>query len=237
MAVGKRRRKTQRTPEKKQQTIDNWLPGSGAPPDRHISLPQALERTLSSEERPFSKIASDQIREEIAFQEKHLAGLEEAFPGIMTRTRAELNSAEEQTDARVWQHQRTIELLRLELAFRGKNPSTPTVSLESEAALEEERSRQDTRSSTAPKTPRNWYDSSPDTLRRRQIVLKYPRMSAKSLCKLFDNSSPPITLPRDWVAELGVKTWSQAYTNPKGSNRIQKIISKDKRLGERHSRS
>ena len=226
--MSKRRRKTPRTPEKKQQTVDNWLPGSGAPPDKHISLPQALERTLSSEERFFSKVASDQIRDEITFQEKHLAGLKKAFPRITTGTRAELNSTEEKADARAEQYQKTIELLRVELAFRGENQSTP-VFLESEAALEEGRSRQDTRSSSAPKTSRNWYHSIPDTLRRRQIVLKNPEMSAKSLCKIFDSFVPPIPLPRDWLAGLGVKTWSEAYANPKGRNRVQKMISKDKR--------
>lgn len=77
-----------------------------------------------------------------------------------------------------------------------------------------------------------WYESHPDVLRRRQIVLKNPSMRAKSLCTVFDRADPPIPLPGDWSAEFRVGTWFGAYKNKKGRGRILKIISTD-----RHSRS
>jgi len=77
-----------------------------------------------------------------------------------------------------------------------------------------------------------WFDSDPDILRRRQIVLKNPGMPAKSLCKLFDSVNTPIPLPRDWRAELRVDTWCGAYANRTGRKRIQKIISTDRRAGK-----
>jgi hypothetical protein len=89
---------------------------------------------------------------------------------------------------------------------------------------------------TATVASRKWYDSNPDTLRRRQSVLKNPRMAAKSLCNLFDRLVPPIPLPRDWRAELGVKTWSEAYAHPTGRNRVQKIVSTDKREKKKSGR-
>jgi hypothetical protein len=76
---------------------------------------------------------------------------------------------------------------------------------------------------------RMWYDTDSDTLRRRQIVLKNPKMPSRNLCKVFDNWTPPIPLPRDWQGELGVATWSKAYENKTVRNRIQKIISTDRR--------
>ena len=75
----------------------------------------------------------------------------------------------------------------------------------------------------------NWFDSEPNTVRRRQLVLRNPRMLSSSLCKVFDGAAPPIPLPRDWRAELSVSTWCEAYKNKTGRKRIQKIISTDRR--------
>jgi hypothetical protein len=77
-----------------------------------------------------------------------------------------------------------------------------------------------------------WFESNPDTVRRRQIVLKNPRMPSKSLCKVFDRATPPIPLLRDWQAELAVDTWSEAYENRVGRKRVQKIICTDRRAGK-----
>jgi hypothetical protein len=76
---------------------------------------------------------------------------------------------------------------------------------------------------------RNWFNSDPDTVRRRQIVLKNPKMRSESLCRVFDKTLSPIPLPRDWSAELDVRTWSEAYKNETGRKRIQKIISTDRK--------
>jgi hypothetical protein len=78
----------------------------------------------------------------------------------------------------------------------------------------------------------NWFESDTDVLRRRQIVLRNPRMPSKNLSKVFDGTAPPIPLPRDWQTELGLHTWSEAYGSPTGRNRIQKIISTDRRTGK-----
>jgi hypothetical protein len=72
-----------------------------------------------------------------------------------------------------------------------------------------------------------WYESSPDVLRRRQIVLKNPGFSAKSYCKVFDGHSIPLV--GGWEKEFGVSTWAEAYENKTARARIQTIISKDKK--------
>jgi hypothetical protein len=76
-----------------------------------------------------------------------------------------------------------------------------------------------------------WFESSADVVRRRQIVLKNPRMPSKSLCKVFDGAIPPIPLPGGWQDKLNVRNWSEAYKNQTGRKRIQKIISTDRRAG------
>jgi hypothetical protein len=86
-----------------------------------------------------------------------------------------------------------------------------------------------------PGAPVTWYETDPDTLRRRQIVLKNPKMPSKNLCAVFDGAIPPIPLPRDWRADLSVDTWSKAYENRTGRNRIQKIVSTDRRAGRASS--
>ena len=236
--MGKRQRTTSRTPEKEQQAVDNWLPGSGVPPAPEISLP----RPFAPPDRTFRDATTDQIKHEMAFQEELLAGLQESFPRVLTGTRSELNAEEEEAENQMEARHRLIQSLKLELSYRGENASSSDVLTRSERVPEEKRSNPGRPAeSTEPKSPsasegivatatsRPWYESHPDTLRRRQSVLKNPRMPAKSLCNLFDRLVPPIPLPRDWRAELGVKTWSEAYANPTGRNRVQKIISTDKR--------
>jgi hypothetical protein len=72
-----------------------------------------------------------------------------------------------------------------------------------------------------------WYDFSEETLRRRRIVLKNLRMSAASLCKVFDAHQIP--LPSNWEGELGVTTWIKAYKTQRARARIQRIISTDRK--------
>jgi hypothetical protein len=120
-----------------------------------------------------------------------------------------------------------IPLLRLEIARRGQEAKSDM----GQQAIRSPEAEQGSTARAGLRGDGKWYETDPDILRRRQVVLKNLRMSAKSLCKLFDNVNPPIPLPRDWPAELGVKTWSEAYANPKGRNRVQKIISTDKRAG------
>ena len=72
-----------------------------------------------------------------------------------------------------------------------------------------------------------WFESSPDILKRRQLVLKNPRFSARQYCKVFDECRIP--LPSPWEEELGVSTWVEAYKTKKGRPRIQRIISEDKK--------
>jgi hypothetical protein len=72
-----------------------------------------------------------------------------------------------------------------------------------------------------------WYDSSRDVVQRRQIVLKNPNFSAKSLCKVFDQSDIP--LPERWFEEFHVTKWADAYERPKSRARIQRIISTDRK--------
>jgi len=82
---------------------------------------------------------------------------------------------------------------------------------------------------------RNWYESSPEIVRRRQIVLKNPKFSAKKLCKLFDSERIPV--PEGWEKKYGVTTWLSAYGNPKSKPLVQKIISTDKRAVKQSGRS
>jgi hypothetical protein len=167
VAVTKRRQNTPRTPEKEQQDVDNWIPGSGASPDPRISFPQTVERTLSPDERPFSKIASDKIREEIAHQEKKLADLRRAFPRVNTATLSELSPAEEQGANRMEARQKTIDLLELEIHSRGENATMFRIHAESKRTTEGNRSEPQTLAKSAdPKSPvtsdRNAFSHSPD---------------------------------------------------------------------------
>jgi hypothetical protein len=242
--VGKRERKTPRTPEKQQQAIDNWFPGSGVPPAPEISLP----RPFAPPDTTFRKATIDQIKREIVLQEELVAAVLRNFPRLTTGTRSELISTEEEAEKRMEAHERIIQEAKLELLYRGENPPTSSVLPESEGAQEEKRITLESGAQAveptssvsvkiaATATSREWYDSDPDTLRRRQAVLKNSRMAAKRLCNVFDHLLPPLPLLRDWSTELSVKTWSEAYANPTGRKRIQKIISTDKRAKKKSVR-
>lgn len=82
---------------------------------------------------------------------------------------------------------------------------------------------------SAPPKDTEWYKSNPDTIRRRQIVLKNPRMKHKSLCKLFD--AERIGVPNGWEK----RTWVEAYGDKKLRQRIHKTICTDN-LGGNHGR-
>jgi hypothetical protein len=70
-----------------------------------------------------------------------------------------------------------------------------------------------------------WYNSNPEIIKRRQIVLKNSKMVHKSLCKLFDHER--IAVPPDWEKQK----WVEAYADKNLRQRIHKIISTDKREG------
>lgn len=77
------------------------------------------------------------------------------------------------------------------------------------------------------KEPRaNWYESSPDVVKRRQIVLRNPKLPGASFVKLFDRERIP--LPSTWEKKLGVTSWVEAYKNRHTRGLIQKMISTDR---------
>ena len=150
LAVGKRQRKTPRTPEKEQQAVDNWFPGSGVPPAPEISLPRAF----APPGRTFRDATTDQIKREIALQEELLAGLRMHFPRLTTGTRSELNDTEEEVEKRMEAHERAIQEAKLELLYRGENPSSSDALTRSETVAEEKRSNPGMAAeSTEPKSP------------------------------------------------------------------------------------
>jgi len=72
-----------------------------------------------------------------------------------------------------------------------------------------------------------WYQSSPDIVRRRQIVLKNLGLPAKSLCKLFQIQR--VAIPQQWEQRYGVTSWEEAYKHKKAKALVQKMISTDKK--------
>ena len=94
-------------------------------------------------------------------------------------------------------------------------------SMKSSAEAEETQARTSARSSQP------WYESSADILHRRQIVLRNPRFSSESLCRVFDTQRIP--LPAKWEQRFGVVQWSEAYKNKKARALIQKLVSTDKK--------
>lgn len=74
-----------------------------------------------------------------------------------------------------------------------------------------------------------WYESSPDVLRRRQIVLKNAHLSAASLCNVFDARSVP--LPNSWEEKYNVVSWKDAYKSRGTRPLVQKMIASDKKKG------
>jgi hypothetical protein len=97
------------------------------------------------------------------------------------------------------------------------------LNLESTAEGQKPLSEKTSGSSTSTK----WYESSIDVLKRRQIVLKNPKVPAQALCKAFDSQRIP--LPPGWEDKYRVTTWVEAYKAEKARPAIQRIISTDKR--------
>jgi hypothetical protein len=95
-----------------------------------------------------------------------------------------------------------------------------------ERCEEHERLRPLHSAETPRETSAKWYESSPEVLQRRQIVLKNPGLSAKSFCKLFDNQR--ISLPSGWEDKFTVTTWVEAYKIGRARANIQRIISTDR---------
>ena len=104
-------------------------------------------------------------------------------------------------------------------------PPTPDV-LASFAQKSDKRAQSAESKPINAKSNQPWYESSPDILRRRQIVLKNPTFPSKSFCKLFDTEGIP--LPADWEQKFSVTTWLEAYKNKKARALIQKLVSTDK---------
>jgi hypothetical protein len=78
-------------------------------------------------ETGFGHVPSDVSREEMARQQKKVAAFEKNFPRVVTGTLGELTPVEEAAATQMEAHQRTLELLTLELALRGENPSPSEV--------------------------------------------------------------------------------------------------------------
>ena len=78
------------------------------------------------------------------------------------------------------------------------------------------------------RTPKaRWYASKPEILNRRRIALNNPKMSAKSLCNVFDGNKLPI--PAHWEEKFGVMDWKSAYKNSQVRPMVDRIISTDRR--------
>lgn len=164
------------------------------------------------------------------------------FEALATRAGIELGSPTGTLPLYFWLHSLSVHLRRTdskELFARCDTGGIITNTCQSSATFcsRLEKKALETMAS-APAVPlkktdggRKWFETAPETLDRRQIVLRNPKMHSKSLCKLFDSTTPPIPLPHDWRAKLSVSTWSEAYSNPTGRKRIQKIICTDRRAG------
>jgi hypothetical protein len=64
-------------------------------------------------------------------------------------------------------------------------------------------------------------------IRRRAIVRQNPLVQGEGLCELWDNSSPPIVLPRR-MKEAG--SWHKAYRSPEYRHAVESLISKDRAI-------
>lgn len=180
------------------------------------------------------ELKSEPLREVhswLAECERKKAALEREFPRLK---RVYQPFSERQEDWEYSACETFIPLLRLEIVRRGQRTESD---LGREAIRSPEAEQQGSKVTSGVGGSGNWFDSDPDTVRRRQIVLKNPKMPSESLCNVFDGATPPIPFPRDWRAELGVKTWREAYANRDSRNRVQKIISTDKRAGKRSGSS
>jgi len=67
----------------------------------------------------------------------------------------------------------------------------------------------------------------PEVAKRRSIVKTNRTKKAEELCKLFDFNN--VCLPRDWEDGFAVKSWVDAYNNPKLKHSILSLISRDKK--------
>jgi hypothetical protein len=120
--MGKRPRKTPRKPEKKQQPVEEWFPGSGSSWDMPLVVPTEDARPPST---GFGGVESKEIRAEIARHQQMVTAFENAFPQALIGTLGELNSAEEHAATEIARHQKVIDWLKLELASRGESLSVP----------------------------------------------------------------------------------------------------------------
>jgi len=73
--------------------------------------------------------------------------------------------------------------------------------------------------------PSHPLDAGPDIVKRRAIVRQNPGLKVAGLCSLFDDAKIPV--PTGWISQ----SWSQTCKNPKYRQRIQVIVSKDRRKG------
>jgi hypothetical protein len=74
----------------------------------------------------------------------------------------------------------------------------------------------------------------PDAAKRRAIVAKYPGCANAQLCKEFDEDGVPLPWCKD--ALRAGETWTTAYKKKEFRNRIDKMISIDKKIVRGRSR-
>ena len=68
----------------------------------------------------------------------------------------------------------------------------------------------------------------PEVAKRRLIVRQNPRLRASELCKRFDFET--VELPSKFTSEFEVKAWEEAYKIPQLRQRIDTMVSKDKKV-------
>ena len=67
-------------------------------------------------------------------------------------------------------------------------------------------------------------------MKRRAIVRQHPGFKTKHLCGQFDYET--VQIPEPWIEDFGVKSWAESYSHPKLRQRIDSMISKDRKTDE-----
>jgi hypothetical protein len=65
----------------------------------------------------------------------------------------------------------------------------------------------------------------PEVAKRAALVRTNPNIPAKDMCEIFDREGVPLSAK--WL-DARLKTWSEAYKNPRYRSRIHTLISKDR---------
>ena len=216
-----------------QLSVDNSnFPGSGADPYPQMFFRQLGQRQVSHEQRYFSKVPSDQIEQEIGFQEEQLASLRTAFPRVATGELAGLNSTEQEVSTKMKDTSEIIQMLKLELICRNKNlqKSQTTVQEATRSSEPQSTPKQSAEFTHSPDYPseqghRAGSSSDPEVAKRRALVKGNRGVPVKEMCEIFDRQRVP--LPSKWRV-AGLSSWVRAYENPNYRGRIRILISKDR---------